>query len=132
MADRDDVLRANADFYRAFAERDMVLMEAVWAESAPVACIHPGWAPLTERAAVLESWQRILANPDQPTLECLQPRAFLQGDAAFVLCYEKVGAEFLVATNLFLRERGRWRLVHHQSGPVAEIPVPTRPSTRLH
>lgn len=126
------MLRANADFYRAFAARDMALMDSVWAESAPVACIHPGWAPLTERTAVLESWQRILANPDQPPLECLQPRAFVHGETAFVLCYEKVGGDLLVATNLFLRERGRWRLAHHQSGPVAEIPAPPGPGARLH
>ncbi len=35
---------------------------------------------------------------------------------AIVVCYETVGQFTLVATNVFVREEGAWRMVHHQSG----------------
>ena len=42
IPDEHAVLAANAAFYRAFAERDVDAMDALWARSIPVACIHPG------------------------------------------------------------------------------------------
>src|SRR5215469_7466233 len=56
----DALLAANLDFYRAFATRDMAAMERVWARETPVLCLHPGWALLRGRDAVLESWRQIL------------------------------------------------------------------------
>jgi hypothetical protein len=37
-----------------------------------------------------------------------------------VLCVETVGEATLVATNLFKRVEGEWRLVHHQASPIAK------------
>src|SRR5436189_231886 len=62
----DAILFANESFYRAFAARDAAAMEALWATDLPVACIHPGWAPLTGRAAVMQSWRNILSNANAP------------------------------------------------------------------
>lgn len=45
--------------------------------------------------------------------------AILLGDAAVVLCEEHLETGVLLATNVFRREDGRWRLTHHQSGPTA-------------
>jgi hypothetical protein len=39
-----------------------------------------------------------------------------------VICYEKIGMDYLVATNLFVRRGHVWMLVHHQSGPVTSPP----------
>ncbi|MFC3228951.1 nuclear transport factor 2 family protein [Marinibaculum pumilum] len=127
MHDLDAVLAANESFYRAFAEADMAAMEALWAERSPVACIHPGWPPLTERADVIESWRRILTNPGQDAPECRAPEVLLYGDMALVLCFEAIAGQVLVASNYFVQEAGGWRLVHHQSGPVNEAPRPKRP-----
>ncbi|MFC6857039.1 nuclear transport factor 2 family protein [Marivibrio halodurans] len=113
---REEILFANDAFYQAFADGDERAMEALWAEEAPVACLHPGWEPLMERAHVMASWRAILQNP--PAVRCLDPRVFDQDGCAFVLCWEAVGAQYLVATNIFVREGGRWRMVHHQSGPT--------------
>jgi hypothetical protein len=55
MNDSDAVLAANLEFYRAFTTRDVDAMEALWARQAPVACVHPGWPPLADRKAVMES-----------------------------------------------------------------------------
>ena len=131
MAEDDAVLAANQAFYSAFAAADAAAMEALWARRAPVACIHPGWGMLAGRDEVVESWRRIFrAAP--PDIVCHDARAFVLGDTAFVICLEIIPEAVLIATNVFVREAGRWRLVHHQAGPTAErpnivAPAPTGP-----
>ncbi|HEY6335991.1 MAG TPA: nuclear transport factor 2 family protein, partial [Alphaproteobacteria bacterium] len=65
------VLAVNEAFYRAFADRDLTAMDKVWARVVEVACVHPGWAPLYGRDAVMESWAGILSNPSAPDIRCL-------------------------------------------------------------
>lgn len=125
------VLDANAAFYRAFAERDVTAMDAVWARDARVGCIHPGWQALAGRNAVMASWRGILENPEAPAIACTQPTAQLLGDTAFVVCTERLEESQLVATNLFVREDGAWRLVHHHAGPIArDFDEPAPPGSR--
>ena len=119
MTDSDAVLAANLEFYRAFTTKDLVAMEALWARQAPVACIHPGWPPLTERDAVLESWRSILANPGAPRIACFDERVLLYGDAALVVCEEELEGGTLIASNWFVRENGTWKIAHHQAGQLA-------------
>src|SRR5579864_3209063 len=110
MTDADAVLAANLEFYRAFAARDIAAMEALWARRAPVACLHPGWAALHEREAILDSWRGILSNPQAPRIACYDEQVFLYGEVALVLCEEELEGGTLAASNLFVREDGRWRL----------------------
>lgn len=129
------VLFANEAFYRAFADRDLKAMDALWARRLPVACVHPGWGPLTERDVIMDSWRRILDGTGPFDVACRDARAFLISDAsAFVLCFEAINNGFLLATNVFAREEGSWRLVHHQAGPTADRPIETEdePESRLH
>ena len=123
------MLFVNEAFYRAFDDRDFAAMDALWARDAQIACVHPGWGPLAGRSAVLESWQALFGNPRSPTPQCRDPRAFLYGDVAFVICYEELAGNFLLATNVFVREKGEWRIVHHQSGPTSDRPR-SEPSIR--
>ena len=118
LSDNDAVLSANLEFYRAFTSRDAKAMEAIWAREAPIVCVHPGWTPVAGRAAVLQSWRDILANPESPHVMCHDDRAFLYGDTAIVLCEEELDTGHLVATNMFVRESGAWRMVHHQASPI--------------
>ena len=116
MSDSDAVLAANLEFYRAFAVRDLDAMETLWARKAPVACIHPGWPALAERAQIIESWHGILGNPEAPRISCFDERVLLYGDTALVVCEEELEGGTLVASNLFVREDGEWRIAHHQAG----------------
>lgn len=118
MTENDAVLAANLSFYAAFAERDVEAMDRIWSRSVPVSCIHPGWAALTGREAVLESWREILGNPEAPQVECHDEEVVFAGTMAVVLCEEALPASTMAATNLFVREDGDWRLVHHQASPV--------------
>jgi len=126
MDDSDAVLAANLEFYRAFTTRDVEGMDALWARRAPVACVHPGWPPLADRDAVMESWRGILANPDSPRIVCYDERALLYGDTALVVCEEELYGGTLIASNWFVREDGQWRLAHHQAGQL----IARRPSAR--
>ena len=123
MSNDAALLFANEAFYRAFADRDMRAMRAVWADDTPTACTHPGWGPLVGADAVLASWQAILSGPGAPSIECRPVRAFTLGDSGFVLCYEHIGDDTLVATNVFVRRGSVWKMVHHHAGPLAQ-PLP--------
>lgn len=118
MDDEDAVLDANEAFYQAFASRDVGAMDEIWARGASVACIHPGWHVLTGRERVMASWVAILQNSDSPAIQCQDPEVFLHGDLAFVVCYEVIGEDFLIATNIFIREDGAWRMLHHHACPT--------------
>jgi ketosteroid isomerase-like protein len=128
--DRAALLFANETFYRAFADKDVTVMSAVWAEAEPVTCLHPGWPPVEGRDAVLQSWHAILTGPASPDIECLHARAGLHGDTGIVICYERIGQDHLLATNIFIRNGAGWLLVHHQSGaapdPAESTPPPRR------
>ncbi|MEX1306371.1 MAG: nuclear transport factor 2 family protein [Rhodovibrionaceae bacterium] len=117
MSELDAVLFANEAFYLAFANRDLAAMEEVWARGHSVACVHPGWQPLSGREEVMEAWTGILANSEAPRVSCRAPRVYLSGETAFVVCFEVIGKGALVATNIFCREGGLWKMIHHQAGP---------------
>ncbi|MGH3390003.1 MAG: nuclear transport factor 2 family protein [Actinomadura sp.] len=122
---------ANAEFYAAFEAVDMDRMSAVWADgpyAESVVCVHPGWPLLRGRGAVLRSWALIMANTPYIQFVLTDVRAELQGEQAVVTCAENIltassteefaaGAS-VVATNVFVRTDGEWRLLLHHGSPV--------------
>ena len=122
MAEIDALLFANEAFYRAFADRDGAAMDEVWGHREPIACIHPGWDLLTGREAVMRSWAAIIANPDSPAITCRAALARVEGGVGAVVCYEELDGQFLLATNVFVRDGRLWKMVHHQSGPTRGRP----------
>ncbi len=123
MSEEHAVLRANAEFYAAFARGDVAAMESLWSSERPVACVHPGWNALTDRAGVMASWQGILRNPSAPDVRCVNPTAYIAGTCAFVVCYEVVDGRPLVATNIFIKESRDWKMVHHHAGHTVQATV---------
>jgi len=137
MSEKSAIIVANAAFYAAFAAGDVAGMERLWADDDAISCIHPGWPAIVGRATVIGSWRDILRNPDRPQIVCAEPQAIVDGDSARVLCIEIVNGTALAATNHFRRTGSTWRLVHHQSSPIAQIVEqahddPTGPSRRIH
>ena len=129
MSERDAVLFAHSVFYLAFSARDHKAMGDVWTSDRPVSCIHPGWAALYGREAVLKSWKSILSNPKAPKVKVHNERLDILGDAAIVTCVEELnGQQFLAATNLFIRAGSAWKLVHHQAGPANVDPQSLEPA----
>jgi hypothetical protein len=131
MTDKDAVLAANLEFYRAFGGRDLAAMERLWARAAPVACLHPGWTALTDRRSVMASWKAIMTSPEAPRIAVFDERVFLYGDTALVLCVEELAGGSLAAGNLFIREGGDWRIVHHQAGQIVSHQAGGRRPSRL-
>ena len=131
MTDSDAVLAANLEFYRAFAARDLAAMNALWARRAPVACLHPGWTALTDRDAIIQSWEGILSSPDAPRIACFDEQVLLYGDVALVLCEEELDGGTLAASNLFVREDGEWRIAHHHAGQIVRRHAERRRPSRL-
>jgi len=125
--DEIEVLEVNSRFYAAFAGRDGAALEGLWAQAVPVTCVHPGWDALRGREEVVRSFRAILAG-DPPAIRCSAASAQVLGEAAVVVCHEHVpGAGRLVATNVFIREGGAWRLCHHQAGPLQQATADSSP-----
>ncbi|HTV33148.1 MAG TPA: nuclear transport factor 2 family protein [Methylocella sp.] len=119
MVDKASLLAANAAFYTAFRIRDLAGMTSLWADDDTVSCIHPGWPAIIGRKAVVGSWRNILGSEHSPAISCHDPYAIISGDEGRVLCIEKIGSMALAASNHFRQIEGHWKLVHHQSSPIA-------------
>jgi ketosteroid isomerase-like protein len=125
-SEETDVLAANQAFYDAFTSLDLGAMERIWSEAAPISCVHPGWEPLVGRAAVLDSWRGIFEGSARIGLVVRDVRALVAGATAWVVLVEQIeerhGARAVraaaLATNVFVREGGAWKLVHHHAAPA--------------
>ncbi len=122
----DDVVEANARFYRAFETLDIAEMDRVWAHGEHVKCVHPGWPLLTGWDAVRQSWADIFANTAEMRFTLSSVSAAVGDGFAWVTCTEnilsdvagRVSVTAILATNLFERAADGWRLVHHHASHV--------------
>lgn len=119
----DDVLSANEAFYRAIREANMGEMETLWSRTRPVCCVHPGWAPITGRHAIVDSWRALLIEAEPPEIWPLGAHAVVMGPSAMVLCIERIGSVELMGCNGFVLEDGAWRITDHQAAPVPATPA---------
>jgi ketosteroid isomerase-like protein len=75
---------------------------------------------------VRRSWETIFANTAEIRFTVEDERIDVRGELAWVVCVERIasdaGAGAILATNVFRRENGRWRLVHHHGSPVLVAP----------
>ncbi len=122
MSEKQALLFNNDAFYQAFAAHDLEAIDNIWDTDAPVACLHPGWAPLTTRGDIINSFAAIFDGPAPPDITCLGAQALLYGAVGVVICYEVIEGNFLAATNVFVQRGSKWMLVHHQAGPTEEPP----------
>ena len=117
--------QAEAAFYGAFQELDTELMAQVWSDDPDAACVHPGGDLLQGKSAVMQSWIEIFGAAERPTLVHRTLQATGNGELAVHLVEEmirpggKSDASRVLATNVYQRERGGWRMVaHHASLPI--------------
>ena len=126
-ADEAAVARANEEFYNAFEALDMDRMEACWRHDDEVRCIHPGWDAMVGWPQVSRSWMAIFANSAYIQFFLTDVEVHVDADTAWVTCAENIlsggtGPEVqdakVLATNVFRRIGGRWRMVLHHGSPV--------------
>jgi ketosteroid isomerase-like protein len=114
---QEDILKANQAFYDAFAAGDYDRLEKQWINSDEISVIHPGSTVLHGRQAVMNSWRKILESSGGSDIRCANPKVYLLGDTAYVICNEVFPEGQLIATNIFKFENNTWLMVHHQAGP---------------
>ncbi len=129
MSDAKEVAETNTALYEAFETADVDRMQRVWDDADPdaVVCVHPGWPMLRGRDTVLRSWAAVMAGTDYIQFFLTDVRVSVLGDTAIVTCQENVltevtergdGNAAVVATNVFVRRPGGWRVQVHHGSPV--------------
>jgi ketosteroid isomerase-like protein len=125
-SDRAEVEEANARFYRVFESLDLRQMDEVWAHGDHVRCVHPGWGLLTGWDAVRESWESIFKGSEEMRFSITDVNAYVEGPIGWVTCTENILSEArgnisvtsLLATNIFERSAGEWRMIHHHASHI--------------
>ena len=106
-------------------------MEDVWAGQEAITCVHPGWPVAVGWDEVRATWLTILRNTAEIHFTVEDERIEVRGDLAWVVCVERLASRAggsgsegeVLATNVFRREEGRWRLVHHHGSPNVPRPA---------
>ncbi|HEX9627782.1 MAG TPA: nuclear transport factor 2 family protein [Acidiferrobacterales bacterium] len=114
--------QAEQAFYRAFEQADVEAMMAVWAEDDDVTCIHPTGPRLQGPAAVRDSWRAIFRHTPTMRVDIGERRSFNDGELAVHIVHEHIGGEApdrppMIATNVYRREAGGWRMILHHASP---------------
>jgi len=129
-ADLDAVTTANAELYAAIEAGDVDRLATIWDESDDIVCVHPGWPLVRGRSRVIRSWAVIMANTAYMQFFLTDVDATVDGDVAIVTCEHGLLARSdeadtgfgetarVVASNVFRRRGGEWRLWSHHASPV--------------
>ena len=132
---------AEAAFYAAFEARSLDAMMAVWAGDDRIACIHPMAAPLNGRAAVAAGWHSMFeaAGQFRVQVELAQEIRETGQVIRIVREYLVIGQETeprppILATNVYRKDAGGWRMVLHHASPlqVGGTPPSRTPPVVLH
>ncbi len=138
---------AEAAFYAALQRADLDAMMEVWSADEEVACIHPGGPRLTGYEQVREHWAQIFKSgqrlqihlSDQVTITGMAYALHSLHENVLILSGPGAAAgarSIVVATNVYLRSAGGWRMVlHHASfapAPVIRRDAPMEAPKVLH
>ena len=118
------VLAQNQAFYNAFKSADIKKMDKVWTHNEFVSAIHPiskdvilGWK------GVRDSFEGVFKNYTGIDIKPVNQIVHVEGNVAWVLQNEdftamqgdkKIKLES-GATNIFIKNFGKWLMVHHQA-----------------
>lgn len=127
MSDQEAVRRANRGFYDAFETLEVEQMERVWLQEPHIVCIHPGWRPLSGWGPIMHSWERIFDSTFEMKFEVSEVQLRINGDLAIMVVqenltqrgYDGIVKSTVLATNVFERTGGEWKMVLHHGSPVA-------------
>ena len=128
---------AEAAFYEALTKSDLDAMMSVWADDDDIYCVHPNGARITGVEEVRESWRKIFAGGQTLRFQ-LRDQQYVQGMMLSVhSVYEHITVSGeprprgpMVATNIYLRTEGGWRMVAHHASPAPATAVAGDPEPR--
>jgi len=130
MAAEDEVRQASDRFYAALnrmANGDASPMSAVWAHSGDVTTMHPigvrevGWdqvRPVWEQVASMCSGGQVRLHEQLIRVGTDLTYELGVEDGEITMAGERVAFNERV-TNIYRREGGEWKIVHHHSDPSA-------------
>ena len=126
-------------FYDAMQRADLEAMMALWADDDEVMCVHPGHQRLIGLDAIRASWAAIFANGgvDVRTGDVrVHTGAMLavHNLVEHVVVAGREGQEIVacVATNVYVKHPGGWRILLHHSGLGSGEPPTVASGTVLH
>lgn len=115
---------AERAFYAAMADGDLDRMMALWADDDAAVCNHPGGPRLLGRDAIRASFRELFAGGGV-RIAVAGVHAWRTADVAVHSLIEKIAVEArgggtetveVVATNVFVRAPGGWRILVHHAG----------------
>jgi uncharacterized protein (TIGR02246 family) len=120
---------AETAFYEALEACDIEAMMEVWAEDEELVCVHPGGPRIAGYDQVRESWTKILGS-GQTLKVHLSDQVYVQGvmlaihsvHENIVVAGDAARQRPVVATNVYVRQGGGWRLVAHHASPGPQAP----------
>lgn len=139
VAETLDLLESlNRRYYDAFQSLDVEEIARLWWHDESACCIHPGWDARHGWPSIRMSFEEIFGNTKSIRFALGDVRSRVVGELGYVTCVENLVSEegdagdylgAVLATNLFERRRGEWRLVHHHASPFSsdEADLPEGP-----
>ena len=120
---------AEAAFYEALGRSDLEAMMEVWAEDDEIVCVHPAGERCVGPAQVRASWAKMFASG-------VAMRVYLTQEVRIsgtLVAVHSVHENFLVegesqprgpivATNVYTRTSGGWRMIVHHGSPAPGRP----------
>lgn len=130
---------AEAAFYKAIEQADVIAMMSVWADDEEVICVHPGGQRLIGVDAVRESWRHIFAAGPRMRFNLLQVRTHAGRLVSIRNLYERIGVgadprqHLVLATNVYILGTSGWRMLMHHASPLPpDAVVPEAPVGTIH
>jgi ketosteroid isomerase-like protein len=139
MGEDDEIMEkvnnTNTEFYRAFENLSIEMMDNLWKHDENVICIHPGWDLFTGWLTIRESWITIFANTEMIKFTITNTKVRTFDEVAVVVCLENIETTSangrvikigVIATNIFERNEqlNQWLLIHHHGSPVTNYIPP--------
>lgn len=129
---------AEQAFYEALENRDLDTMMEVWAEDEEIVCVHPGGARLTGFEQVRAGWSEIFKSGQRLKVR-LDNQVYLQGVMTAVHSVheiievqgERQAPVPVVATNVYVRSAGGWRMIAHHASPAPGAPPPASEGPKI-
>ncbi len=124
----DSPEEAEAAFYDAIERGDIEALGDVWSRDENIVCIHPGSSRIEGRREVLESFIEMFV--DSPSLGFSITDALQTGSDGLVVHLVREEIELdgqvvsvMVATNIYHREDGGWRMLLHHSSYEPDLTI---------
>ena len=127
MSTEDEVRQASDQFYAALnrlTQGELAPMLAVWSQAEAVTALHPPGGRAMGRAAVRATWEGLSQSSTHGQVSVSDLLVRCQGDLAYTVGVER--GEGVIpftarSTNIYRREEGAWKMIHHHVDLVPAV-----------